>query len=282
MMTRTLLACLAVSSVVGLGLVRAADDAKEAAIKKDRTALQGTWQAISYALDGQKASAEDMKKIKLVIDAEGKSSAQRDGKTFIASTIKLDPTKTPKAIDMTYTEGEIQGKPALGIYKIEGDLLTICRVAPGMDRPAEFSSKPGSGYTLMTYKREKTEVDREDANKLQGTWACVSGENAGKPIPEGTVKKLRLVLTQDKYATHRGDELLFESTYKLDATKSPWQIDIIGTEGENKGKAAQGICRLEGDTLTLCYTMPSKDRPKQFESKAGSEATLTVWKRTKP
>ena len=34
-------------------------------------------------------------------------------------------------------------------------------------------------------------------------------------------------------------------------------------------------------TLTICYTMPGKDRPKGFESAPGSAATLVVWKRGK-
>jgi uncharacterized protein (TIGR03067 family) len=91
----------------------------------------------------------------LEIDAEGKSAAKRAGKTFIATTIKLDPGKSPKAMDITFTEGESKGKVSLGIYKIEDDRLTICRAAPGTDRPSEFASKPGSGHTLMVYERVK-------------------------------------------------------------------------------------------------------------------------------
>jgi len=30
-------------------------------------------------------------------------------------------------IDMAYTEGDDKGRTALGIYKIEDDVLTICR-----------------------------------------------------------------------------------------------------------------------------------------------------------
>jgi hypothetical protein len=56
---------------------------------------------------------------------------------------------------MAYTEGDPKGRTALGIYKIEDDLLTICRAAPDKPRPDAFAAKPGSGLTLMTYKREK-------------------------------------------------------------------------------------------------------------------------------
>ena len=99
-----------------------------------------------------------MKKIKLTIDADGKTTARSEGKVFIAGTTKIGPAESPMTIDMSYTEGYIKGQTALGIYKIEDDLLTICRAAPDKPRPTEFSSRPGSGHTLMTYKREKAKV----------------------------------------------------------------------------------------------------------------------------
>jgi uncharacterized protein (TIGR03067 family) len=126
----------------------------EALIEIARQELTGGWQAVSYALDGQKASDEDMKKIKLVFDPAGKATALNEGKVFIASATKIDPAKKPMTIDMTYTEGDLKGQTALGIYKIEDDLLTICRSAPNKARPTEFSSEAGSGNTLMSYQRE--------------------------------------------------------------------------------------------------------------------------------
>jgi len=77
---------------------------------------------------------------------------------------------------------------------------------------------------------------------------------------------LRLTLTADRYKTERGEQVLFDSTYKINAAKSPAQIDMIGTEGELTGKAALGILKLDGDSLTMCYVMPGKDRPAAFES----------------
>jgi uncharacterized protein (TIGR03067 family) len=123
----------------------------------------------------------------------------------------------------------------------------------------------------------KTELE-----KLAGVWTCVSATNNGKPIAAETVKQLRLTITsKGAYKTERGDVVLFDSTCRVNASRVPKQIDLIGTEGENKGQAAQGIYAQDGEMLTICYTMPGKERPQQFESKAGSEATLVVWKRRK-
>jgi uncharacterized protein (TIGR03067 family) len=143
---------LATGLLVGAGPLLAGESE---AVKKARKEMEGTWQAVSYALDGKKAPAEDLKKIRLVIDADGKTTAQRDGKTFIASTTKINPAKEPKTIDITFTQGDDRDRTAPGIWKIEGDRLTICRAAPGKARPSEFSSRPGSGLTLMVYRRIK-------------------------------------------------------------------------------------------------------------------------------
>lgn len=42
-----------------------------------------------------------------------------------------------------------------GIYKLDGDVLTICLAASGKDRPTEFASTPGNGAELRVYQRAK-------------------------------------------------------------------------------------------------------------------------------
>jgi len=114
---------------------------------------------------------------------------------------------------------------------------------------------------------------------LQGSWLCVSAVVNGKALAPETVTQLHLKLTGDRYRTEKGKDVLFDSNYKIDASASPKRIDMIGTEGALAGRAAEGIFCLDGDVLTLCYTMPGANRPAAFESLEGSGIYLTVWKR---
>ena len=123
--------------------------------------------------------------------------------------------------------------------------------------------------------------EQGDKVKLAGIWTCSTAVIDGKPLAKEAAEALRLTLTADRYKTERGDQVLFDSTYTVDAAKNPKTIDMVGTEGNLKGQPALGIYKLDGDTLVICYVMPGKERPTAFESKPESGVYLVTWKRTK-
>jgi len=49
-----------------------------------------------------------------------------------------------------------RGEHVPGIYKLEGDVLTICTASPGQPRPEQFKADKGSGRTLQTFQRERS------------------------------------------------------------------------------------------------------------------------------
>jgi uncharacterized protein (TIGR03067 family) len=125
----------------------------------------------------------------------------------------------------------------------------------------------------------KSPGDQPMNNNLIGVWTCTAAIIDGRPLADETVKQLRLTLTADRYKSERDTEVLFDGTYKLDATKDPAHIDMTGTEGDFQGKNAPGIFKLDGDALTLCYVMPGKQRPTKFVSEPQSGVFLVVYRR---
>ena len=71
---------------------------------------------------------------------------------------KIDKDAKPHAtIDLTVVDGpeEAKGKTSKGIYKLEGDKLTICVTVPGKeDRPKDFAQVDDEAY-LFELKKEK-------------------------------------------------------------------------------------------------------------------------------
>ena len=123
-------------------------------------------------------------------------------------------------------------------------------------------------------------ADSVNPKAIEGVWDCVEATNGGNKVPDEKASQLRLTLTANRFKTQLADQVLFDSTYTLDNSQSPVEIEMIGTEGDLKGKPALGIIKLDSGVLTLCYVLPGLgDRPKAFESQPGSKATFTVWKR---
>lgn len=132
-----------------------ADEAADA-IQKDRDAIAGTWTIESIEYGGKKSPADPNRpKLTLIMGADGSVKVQREGNTLMEATTQIDPSKTPKTIDVAYTTGAGKGQSVLGIYEIDGDTLRVCNASPGKERPAEFSALLGSEHVLIAYKRQK-------------------------------------------------------------------------------------------------------------------------------
>jgi uncharacterized protein (TIGR03067 family) len=122
--------------------------------KKDLEQLQGEWSMVSGEIDGQ-ALPEDAVKTAKRISKDNETTVSINGQVFMKAKYTVDSSKKPKAIDYEMTEGATKGKKQLGIYKFDGDTVTFCFSAPDKDRPADFTTAPGSGRVLSVWKREK-------------------------------------------------------------------------------------------------------------------------------
>jgi uncharacterized protein (TIGR03067 family) len=132
-----------------------AGDARDEALQKERQRYAGTWQVEMLEVDGNKAAEEDAKKITVVNEADGKWAIEVAGKVIARGTSEIDPTKKPKTVDLTVTEGQDQGKTIRGIYELGDDTRKVCLARPGQERPTEFSTTAGGGHILAVLKRVK-------------------------------------------------------------------------------------------------------------------------------
>lgn len=132
-----------------------AGDAKDEAIKKDRKQIEGTWRVVAVVVNGDKAKEEDAKKLTVVNGSDGTWSLRSEDKEISKGTSTIDPTKKPRTIDFTVTEGGGKGNQHLGIYEPGEKSRKLCFTPPGKERPTEFSSTPGSEYILVMFEREK-------------------------------------------------------------------------------------------------------------------------------
>jgi uncharacterized protein (TIGR03067 family) len=114
--------------------------------------LDGAWTAVSAERDGK--PADELNGHRLTF-AGNTFVVDRDGKVLYKGTFKADPARRPARIDFRNTEGEAKGATWLGVYRLEGDTLTIADNAPDpmKPRPTRLSTTAGSGHVMLTFKR---------------------------------------------------------------------------------------------------------------------------------
>jgi uncharacterized protein (TIGR03067 family) len=122
---------------------------------KDPPSLVGEWVG-EKAVAGGKEKPVPEGGITFTFTADGKLSV-KEGKPDKndTGTYKTDPKKAPAEIDIIPPEDKKE-PTVLGIYKLDGDTLTLCfgRGKEG-SRPTKFESPEGSQTIVITLKRAK-------------------------------------------------------------------------------------------------------------------------------
>ncbi|MGA2616326.1 MAG: TIGR03067 domain-containing protein [Thermoguttaceae bacterium] len=69
-------------------------------------------------------------------------------------TLRIDPNRTPAAIDFSMAEAHVSTGFICGLFSVEGDNLTVCWCPNPSRRPKAFAADHNSWATLFTLKRD--------------------------------------------------------------------------------------------------------------------------------
>ena len=134
------------------GAVPEPDVAPERSSPAPATELEGEWTMVSGLQDGRPLAPRMVR--------TGRRVTRGDETTVLFGTwvymrlrFSLDPSRVPKAIDYTVTEGTGAGQDQQGIYELDGTTLRLCVSAPGQQRPPDFTTAPGDGRLLTVWTR---------------------------------------------------------------------------------------------------------------------------------
>ena len=136
------------------------DTKQEPKDKKELDKLQGSWSVVG-AEENKDDDEKDVKEAKETFVVKGGTMTYcRDGEVQVTMKIRLDPGKTPKAIDLEFTDGKEKGYKNHAIYQLDGDTLKL-RMNDKFggnsedERPTEFSIAKGKEAILFVLKRAK-------------------------------------------------------------------------------------------------------------------------------
>jgi len=108
---------------------------------------------------------------------------------------------------------------------------------------------------------------------IDGLWIPMESELSGNKIAAGALSSFELAIRNGTYEVP-GD------VGKIELSETdPRAMDVISTDGANKGKTLLAIYELDGDMLRICYDLTGKERPKDFATEKDTKLFLVRYRR---
>jgi uncharacterized protein (TIGR03067 family) len=134
---------------------------------------------------------------------------------------------------------------------------------------------------LLVAADKPDDANKKDLEKMQGDWVADSQVIDGQKAGDDEAQIIFRTVKDDTYTVSVFTKPIGKGTFTIDATKKPKTIDARPAAAAKDAPPLLGIYEIDGDTFRACFAPAGKERPKDFECKAGSGHTLTVWKREK-
>jgi uncharacterized protein (TIGR03067 family) len=118
----------------------------------------------------------------------------------------------------------------------------------------------------------------DDVKRLQGTWRPVKAAVGDSLLPPETLAHIELAIDGSRYVATVG-ESVDKGSFKIDPSKSPKSMDLVAADGATSGKTTLAVYELEGDTLTICYSLDEGVRPTELKTGGSMQRVLVTYRR---
>jgi uncharacterized protein (TIGR03067 family) len=268
-------------------------------------ALEGDWAFQRLEVDGRAMPVPET--ARLLID--GDRFRMESPEASHEGEFNIDVEQDLPRIDIEFIAGPETGEWSYGIYRLDGDDLTLCLGLAGSPRPTRFATTAGSGHALERLRRVSSErpqgvtggtrsaaarqseparaVDEAAftlrptplLERLQGTWRPVSLVTSGKPLDAAFLAYGSRTQTGNETRVVFGGQTIVHALMNLDELASPVAIDYLNI-GKGPRAISLGILDWIGDDLRVCMAKAGETRPSDFSCDPGSGRTLSRWRRT--
>jgi uncharacterized protein (TIGR03067 family) len=132
---------------------------------------------------------------------------------------------------------------------------------------------------FLTFLADDAGQNKKDLDKMQGEWASVEMIRDGISLERDSAQAYFRTVEGEKYTISRYRKVAGTGIFKLNAAKSPREIDA--TPQVPGAKTLKGIYEWDGDKLKMIFGPPGGDRPADFKCPPGAQQSYTLWEREK-
>lgn len=129
---------------------------KEEAIKADRSLLAGEWRVVSIEANGNTNADAVVASVTVVNRLDGTWSLLSNGNVVAEGTSTIDPTTSPKTIELKSRRGSVEnarGTHYHGIYEVHETTRRLCFVPVDKPLPEAFAGGRETGQILVMFER---------------------------------------------------------------------------------------------------------------------------------